>query len=776
MPSKRIIHGSHWGAFIAEVEGGQLDGIYPMPEDPSPTPIVGGIQDGLTSSARVGSPSIRKSWLRGGPGTRTDLRGAEEFVTVSWEEALSLVADELRRVRDRYGNQSIFAGSYGWASAGRFHHAKTQLARFLNCYGGFTAQVQNYSFAAASTILPYVLGEASIGSGDVTSWDVLEGNTRLWVMFGGVPLKNTQVESGGVLHHTASNWLRRLKASGIEFVSITPDRDDAPDFLDARWIAPRPNTDTAIMLGLAHTLLVEQLHDEAFLSRFCVGWDVVREYLLGEIDGQPKTAEWSASIADVNSEDLRWLARKMANTRTYISATWSLQRADHGEQPYWMTIALASMLGQIGLPGGGFGFAHGSEAAIGNSRYPFAAPALATGKNLAGSWIPVARIVDMLLNPGVEYEFNGGRYRYPDTHLIYWAGGNPFHHHQDINRLIDAWRRPESIVVNEIWWTATARHADIVLPATTTLERNDIGAASRDNYLIAMPQVVEPIGEAWNDYDIFAALAQRLGFALEFTDGRNEMEWLTVLYNQTRASAKLNDIHLPDFETFWARGYVKIWDGREHVPLSDFRKDPIAHPLSTPTGRIELFSEVIASFGYDDCPGHPVWLEPTEWLGSDKAVRYPLHLISNQPATRLHSQLDMCRVSLKSKVRGREPCRMSAEDANIRGIRDGDVVRIFNDRGSCLAGAQISNDLRAGVIQLSTGAWYDPLEAGVVGTLEIHGNPNVLTPDRGTSRLAQGPAPHSNLVQVEKFEGEVPPITIFEPPRMSADSATGNAS
>ncbi len=165
--------------------------------------------------------------------------------------------------------------------------------------------------------------------------------------------------------------------------------------------------------------------------------------------------------------------------------------------------------------------------------------------------------------------------------------------------------------------------------------------------------------------------------------------------------------------------------------------NPDANPIATPSGRIEIFSAKIASYRYEDCPGHPTWLEPAEWLGSDAAREFPLHLLTTQPSTRLHGQMDMGRVSQQSKVAGREPMRMNRDDASARGIRDGDVVRVFNDRGAILAGAVLTDDIRRGVIQISTGAWYDPLEPGVIGSLDKHGNPNVLTLDKGTSRLAQ---------------------------------------
>jgi biotin/methionine sulfoxide reductase len=681
---------------------------------------------------------------------------------VSWDQALDLVAKEVKRVADEHGNASIFGGSYGWSSAGRFHHAKTQLHRFLGMHGGYTAQVFTYSNAAGAAILPYIFGDQSLARGPYTSWDSIAGHADLFVAFGGLGLKNTQVEPGGMGEHATHSWLRRLKESGVRFVSVTPLKDDTADFLDAEWVAPRPNSDVAMMLGIAHTLVTEGLHDEDFLASHCAGFDRFRPYLMGETDGQAKSADWAAPICEIDADTIRDLARRMAAGRTMIGVAYALQRAEHGEQTYWMAATLAAMLGQIGLPGGGCGFGYGSMHGYGNPVERFAVPAMATGENPARSFIPVARISDMLLNPGAPYQFNGMDLTYPDIRLVYWCGGNPFHHHQDLNRLVRAWRKPETIIVNEIWWTATARHADIVLPATTTLERNDLGASSRDRFIMAMHQAVDPVGEARSDFTIFGDLAERLGFRERFDEGRDEMEWLRHLYNVSRQQAAKKRLELPDFDIFWEQGYVETPEpAKQFVQFADFREDPAGRPLKTPSGRIEIFSERIAGYGYDDCPGHPVWIEPEEWLGGARAGAYPLHMVSNQPQTKLHAQLDFGRVSTDGKVAGREPAVLNPADARARGIADGDVVRVFNDRGAVLAGAVLSDNVRPGVIRLATGAWYDPAEP--LG-LEKHGNPNVLTPDRGTSKLAQGPSAHSALVEVEKYAAEAPPVTAFVPP------------
>jgi biotin/methionine sulfoxide reductase len=387
------------------------------------------------------------------------------------------------------------------------------------------------------------------------------------------------------------------------------------------------------------------------------------------------------------------------------------------------------------------------------------------GNKAIDSFVPVARFVDMLLNPGETIDWNGRKVTFPDVRIVYWAGGNPFSHHQDTNRMISAFQRPDTIVVHEPWWTPMARMADIVLPITTSLERNDIGASSRDRFLVKMAKAIEPVAEARNDFDVFAALAERFGTLEAFTEGRDEMAWLRHLYEVTVDAANGVGVQLPDFDGFWETGHAEVPPPVEpYVMFADFRADPEANPLKTPSGKIEIFSETIAGFEYDDCPGHPMWLEPAEWLGSSKAREYPLHILSNQPRMRLHSQLDCAKVSRAAKIKGREPVWINTADAADRGVSDGDVVRIFNDRGALLAGAHVTDAMRAGVLQLPTGAWYDPLEPGVAGTLDVHGNPNVVTLDKGTSKLAQAPVAQTALVQVEPYAGPLPEIKVFSPP------------
>jgi len=758
---KLVRNHSHWGAFLAEVANGRIVSVRPFERDPDPSPLIEAIPDAVHSPTRIARPMVRRRWLTKGPGHGSG-RGREPFVAVPWDETLDLVAHELKRVRDQHGPESIMGGSQGWASAGLFHEARMQLRRFLGSFGGFVDQVSNYSFGAALTFLPYILGSPQAVTGPLTSWSSIARHSKLLVLFGGANPKNLQVVKGGGGAHTSKAWFGEIARAGVEVINISPIREDGPERLSAEWIPIRPNSDTAMILALAHTLIAESRHDQPFLASHCVGFERVLPYLMGETDGQPKDADWQASITGVDAETVRTLARRMAAQRTMLTASWSLQRADHGEQPYWALILLASCLGQIGLPGGGFGFGYGSTAGIAEPPLAFRGPSMEPATNPLARAIPAARIADCLLNPGESYEYNGRRAVYPDIRLAYWAGGNPFHHHQDLNRLREAWQRPETIVVQDPWWTATARHADIVLPATTSLERNDIGCASRDAFVLAMHKAIAPVGEARNDYDIFTELARRLDCEPQYTQGRDQMDWLHHLYDGWRDKAQSNATAIPSFDQFWTDGWFEIpHSGDEYVLLEAFRNDPAGASLATPSGRIELFSETIAQFGYDDCPPHPTWIEPYEWLGSTSAERFPLHLVSNQPRDRLHSQMDAGPVSARSKVSGRETVLMNPGDAARRNITDGDIVRIHNGRGACLAGARISDQLAHGVIQLSCGAWYDPTDDG---GLCRHGNANVLTRDHGTSRLGQGPSSATALVEVERWNGPAPQLGAFVPP------------
>lgn len=748
-------HSSHWGPFRGRVVDGSLE-VQPAPLDHDPSPLLANLPAALRHPTRVTRPMVRRQWLEDGPGPRE--RGGD-FVAVEWDRALDLVAGELERVRSQHGNEAIYGRSYGWSSAGRFHHPQSQIHRFFNVIGGCIGAVGSYSAGCALTFFPHVLGRAGIDTYKWHTWDEIVEHTDLFLAFGGLPHKNNFVASGGIARHRFRSAVERLTRRGCEIVNLSPLRDDFPPELPSEWVPVRPFGDVALLLAMSYVLLEEDLHDRDFLERYTTGAERYLDYVMGRPDGTPKTPSWAAPLCGVRAGTIADLARRAATRPTLVNLTHSLQRSQHGEQPLWAAVSFACLLGKVGLPGQGFAYSLGSMGNAGAPATAVSLPSLPQGVNPVEEFIPVARVADMLLHPGEEYDFNGQRRTYPDIKLVYWAGGNPFHHHQDLFRLRNAFDRLDTVVVQEQFWTATARCADIVLPATMSMERRDLGAGRHDSRLVAMEQLAEPHGQARDDYAIFTGLAERLGCRQEFTEGRTADQWLRVMYDQLAAVLHDRGIPAPTFEKFWSEGGVDIPPRDAESPFAAFRRDPAAHRLTTPSGRIELYSSVVGAFGYADCPGHATWLEAAERVSDQQLREGDLQLLANNPATRLHSQLDMGKTSQDSKVAGREPVRMHPADARTRDIRDGDIVRISTERGACLAGAVLTNDIRQGVVQLSTGAWFQPVEVDGTGTC-VHGNPNAVTADVGTSRLTQGCSGQLTRVRVEKFAGPAPAVTV----------------
>ncbi len=776
MPDKKIAPTStHWGNFRIETQDKRITQVLPYDVDIEPSVIGQSLLDNSDPNVRIAQPMVRQGYLQNPTNLPDGKRGKDAFVPVTWSQALDLAAGRLQHYWDTLGPNSIYGGSYGWASAGRFHHAQSQIHRFLRLGGGYVSSINSYSAAAAEVIIKHVLGFPLLAllRESPTPQEVAE-HSKTVILFGGAAIKNAQVNAGGLGAHSARAQLRVLREAGVRVVSISPLRDDMAEEVQAEWLPCRPGSDTAVMLGMAHTLYVEKRHDATFLDRYTVGFDRFVPYLTGDIDGQPKSAQWASELSGIPADTIVDLARAASNAPSLISVSWSLQRQVYGEQTWWMVTVLGAMLGFIGSPGAGLGYGYGCihNMGFGGRKIPnfrIGSFGEEVGERMAAAhkFIPVARIADMLESPGAPFDYNGQRLTYPDVKLVYWAGGNPFHHHQDLNRLHKAWQAPQTVIVNESFWTATARHADIVFPVSTFLERSDIGGSAYDEYLTPMRAALPPYGDARTDFAIFSELAKRLGFGDDYSQNHSEMEWVERLYEETRNNAAECGVTLPDFDAFWQGEQIHFGDQLPSAEfmLEKFRRDPKAHPLKTPSGKIEIFSETVASFDYTDCGGHPQWYERSEWLGAP-SPEYPLHLVSNQPKHKLHSQFDHGRASLALKIGDREAVRMHPEDAQSRGLCDGNVVRIYNARGSCLAGLVVSEDLMPGVIELPTGAWFDPQT--VDGEeLEVHGNPNALTPDIGTSRLAQGCSAHSCMVEVEKYLKPLPATSVFQPPSMA---------
>ena len=460
---------------------------------------------------------------------------------------------------------------------------------------------------------------------------VLKHSERV-ILWGADPLVTNDIDWLTTLHNGAG-YFRALKAKGTKTISINPIATDTAEYLGSEWIAPRPGTDCAMMLGMIHELVRTKKTDEAFLAKCTYGWPELRDYVMGKTDGIEKTPAWAAQECGVPAEKIVELVHDMQSHRTMIMMGWGIQRIQYGEQSHWMGFALAAALGQIGgiaYSNGGTPMAYGPFlGGISSSVKPVKASTLPWKGSKV---IPVARFADCFVNPGKVIDFNGTKVTYPEVRLVMWAGGNPFAHQPDTMNPERAWKKPETVIVTATVWTATARHADIVLPAATAFEHADItniGTYSNDG-IVAMQQAIEPQWESKSDYWIFSQLAERLGCQEAFTEGLDEMGWIRRLYGDAQKMGERIGVKLPNFEDFWKTGYV-LFDVREKdrkfVAFEDFRKDPKTHSLDTESGLIQLYSPKIAGYKYADCLGHQSYFVPSEGVNT-KTQDTPLALMA----------------------------------------------------------------------------------------------------------------------------------------------------
>ncbi|MGR5079545.1 trimethylamine-N-oxide reductase TorA [Photobacterium swingsii] len=775
------VSGSHWGAFRAKIYNGKVQELKALEFDKYPTDMLNGIKGIIYSPSRVRYPMVRLDWLKKHKYSG-DTRGNNRFIRVTWDEALDLFYQELERVQKDYGPWALLAGQTGWRQTGQFHSCTTHMQRAVGMHGNFIKKVGDYSTGAGQTILPYVLGSTEVYA-QGTSWPEILENTDVVVLWANDPIKNTQVGWQCETHGSYGYYeqIKEKVAKGeIKVISVDPVKSKSQNYFNSDQIYVNPQSDVAFMLAIAHTLYKEDLYDKKFIETYALGFDEFIPYVEGKTkDKVEKTPEWAEPICGVKADAIREFARLLVKGRTQLIFGWAIQRQQHGEQPYWMGAVLAAMIGQIGLPGGGVSYSHHYSGvgipptgASGPGGFPRNVDEGQKPKwdstDFKGysSTIPVARWIDCILDPGKEIKYNGAKVTFPDPKMVVVSGCNPWHHHQDRNRMKTAFQKLQTVVTIEFAWTATCRFSDIVLPACTQFERNDIdlyGAYSASGVL-AMHKLVDPLYQSKTDFQIFTELCERFGRAKEYTRGMNEMEWLHQLYNECREANKAKH-KMPEFDEFWKEGLFEFGEGTNFVRHADFREDPEINPLGTPSGFIEIFSRKIDRYGYEHCQGHPMWFEKSERShGGPSSDKFPIWLQSCHPDQRLHSQ--MCESEKYREtytVQGREPVYINPEDAKDRGISDGDIVRVYNDRGQLLAGARISDNYPRGVIRIHEGAWYGPVNEKV-GSLDTYGDPNTLTQDIGSSELAQATSANTVIVEFEKFKGEAPPVTSFGGP------------
>jgi len=683
-------------------------------------------------------------------------RGISGYVRISWDEATSIVASEMSRAVSMYGNSSIFSlADCGWSSTGTL--TTGVFDDFLNLYGGYTPLVGDYSEWGLDIGETYIFGTncSESAAAGVTTWAAILANTKYFLMFGSNFATTTHPASFG---DVIPSYFMQAKQKGIKFIIVDPLYTEAAVALGAQWIPILPGTDIAMMAAMAYVMITNKTYDTNFINNYTVGFSQFSDYILGTSDGTPKTPEWASSICGVDAQTITNLANLVSSQASQPVLMYSgcgPQRNANGDTFQRMLATVTSMSGNMGIAGGGYGstpWGAGLGVPAGVTDATYGALALPVVANPVTNYIVYNRWADAVLNPGGTYQYSCQNRTYPNIKFLWKvAGVNWLNQHGDVNKSVTAIRAVDFYVSQDPWMVPASTYADIILPACTTFERNDITAGW--NYLIFMQQAIQPLYDSMSDYNIFSMIAQKLGTGQKLTQGNTDLQWVQSMFTATKVPMSWSD--------FSTQGYYQFPSVamQSTTAFQAFRQDPTSNALPSPSGKIEIFSQRIATFygtstpvTWPGVPTIPMWIEPFEWKGSAIASQYPLAIIASHEMLRLHSQFDnVTWLQEKSKINGFTPVWINPTDAQSRGINDGDTVRVFNGRGQTLASAMVTNRIVPGVVRIAEGGWFNPSDPSVAGSLDIGGCVNVLTTDNGTSNLAQGCTGHTALVQVEEW-------------------------
>ncbi|HUV09245.1 MAG TPA: molybdopterin-dependent oxidoreductase, partial [Spirochaetia bacterium] len=628
------------------------------------------------------------------PMVRTGARGSGQFRAVSWAEALDHVASKLAEIRDRCGPRSILRLGGSGAVRGALHNTSLLTRRFLKGLGGFTDTLGSFSAAAVDFVTPFLFGTNNTGLDPATL-----RFSRLIILWG-ANVSDTR------LGCELENRIREQTERGTPVVVIDPRRSRSVRRLGGEWIPILPGTDSALMSAVLWVLIKENLVDREFIRRTSIGFEALERSILGLEGGPPRTPQWAERICGTPPETIENLARRYARSRpAALIPGLSIQRTLGGEEAFRLAAALQAATGNTGRPGGSSG------GSIWNRLPRPRCGSLRAEANPVG--VPVYLWPDAVLerrkgnDPG-------------DIRCIYNVGGNYLSQGSDIHKNIRAFNKVEFSVCHDFFLTPTARFCDVVLPVTTFLEREDI-LFSGANYLLFSNRAIDPLPNVRNDYDIFCGLAERLGFLHEFSEGKSAADWIDGF---------LRESEVPDLEEFKRTG-IHMGGDQERVGLADFVADPEAHPLATPSGRIELYSKEYGKTGFSPVP---------ECRIEQPGGEYPLRLITPHVRYRINSQ----NFNVEwFNDREDQTLWMNPRDASERGLSGEQKVLVSSPNGMVRVPVRVTGDIMPGVVSLNQGAWPEFGEDGV----EIRGAANTLSSTEPT-KPSQGSRTHSIFVQV----------------------------
>ncbi|MCW2093558.1 selenate/tellurate reductase subunit YnfE [Lelliottia amnigena] len=693
------------------------------------------------------------------PMKRVGKRGEGKFERISWDEALDTITRSLKGVVEKYGNEAVYINYSSGIVGGNITRSSpyaSLVARLMNCYGGFLSHYGTYSTAQIACAMPY-----TYGSNDGNSTSDIE-NTKLVVMFGNNPAE-TRMSGGGITYFLE----QARERSNARMIVIDPRYTDTAAGREDEWIPIRPGTDAALVAGIAWVLIDENLVDQSFLDTYCVGYDEktlpadapanghYKAYILGQgEDGTAKTPQWASRITGIPADRIIKLAREIGSTKpAYICQGWGPQRQANGELTSRAIAMLPILTGNVGINGGNSG-ARESTYTITIERMPLPDNPVKTQISCF-SWTDA-----IVRGPEMTATRDGVRGKdkldVPIKFIWNYAGNTITNQHSDINKTHDILQDEslcETIVVIDNFMTSSAKYADILLPDLMTVEQEDIipnDYAGNMGYLIFLQPVTAPKFERKPIYWIMSEVAKRLGPDVyqQFTEGRTQEEWLKLLY----AKMLEKDPQLPSYDALKEMGIYKRKDPNGHfVAYKQFRDDPQANPLKTPSGKIEIYSSQLAKIASswelekdETISPLPVYASTFDGWDAPERSKFPLQLFGFHFKARTHSSygnIDILQAACRQEV------WLNPVDADQRGIKNGDLVRVFNARGEVRIPVKVTPRIMPGVSAMGQGAWHD---ANMSGDRVDHGSCiNTLTTHR-PSPLAKGNPQHTNLVQIEK--------------------------
>ena len=683
------------------------------------------------------------------PMKRTGERGEGKFSRISWEEALDILTSEYIRIRDTYGPGSRYVNDGCGISA--VMRGDRIMRRLLALDGGYLGSYNSYSSACIRNATDITYGTSETGT-HPSDWL----NSQLIILWGHNPAE-TRFDSSSMF------YLKKAKAAGIPVIVIDPRKNDTVLALDAQWIPIRPATDSALADAMAYVIIKEGLQDQGFLDTCCLGFDAAHmpegvdpslnclSYLMGENDGIPKTPEWGETITGIPADTIRELAIRYATTKpAAIIQGYGAQRNAYGEQSARGVILLTCLTGNVGISGGS---AAGSGDCSTHKLPKFPVP-----DNPYNRELPVFLWTDAIDHGKEMNEYDGirtcdqGIFDDPkdisldsNIKMIFNLASNTLiNQHGDINRtakLLKDTSKCEFIVCSDLFMTASAKFADLLLPGISMFEEENITKPWKfTDFLGFNNKVIEPLYECKTEYEWIRELAKGIGLEEEFTEGRDYSQWMSYIYEDLRTS----EPELPEYDEFREKGIYKFEEGHYPISFEKEVKDPKHYPFPTPSGKIELLSTKLWKTPMKDfMPPIPRYVAPPEGPQDPLTKRFPLQLSGWHSKCRTHTVHDN---NLNLRKLDPQKLWIHPEDAAARSINDGDMVLVYNDRGQLKIPAKITDRVAKGVTTLSQGTWYTPDENGV----DTRGSINVLTSQRPTP-FARGNGQHTNLVEVQKI-------------------------